>query len=186
MLITPFAQTLPSMPLYNKAFCTMLIFTDPLGFRTNWGPTHLVVSDDRKNIWQDFASRRGCHRAKCSKKKSFRDDRAYCETPLLHPPVLPRPSAWKPPQIASWDLFEKEEVEKVQCYCNCFSPQAPWWIILNFSWKGLSDGCSIVDPALVKIPMMALCRLKACGCVQEYVPYRPSFPGIGRCHFQFS
>ena len=50
MLITPFAQTLPSMPLYNKAFRTMLIFTDPLGFRTNWGPTHLVVSDDRKTF----------------------------------------------------------------------------------------------------------------------------------------
>jgi len=42
---------------------------------------------------------------------------------LLSYPGLQLESPHKlPPGIS----LKRREVEKVQCYCNCFSPQAPW------------------------------------------------------------
>ena len=144
-----------------------------MGFRTNWGPTHLVVSDDRRTFGKILPPKEDVIEPSVAGKSLFETTELIVKplsSTLLSYPGLQLESAHKlPPGIS----LRRRDVEKVQCYCKCFSPQAPWWIILNFSWKGLSDGCSIVDPALVKIPMIALCRLKACGCVQEYVPYRP-------------
>jgi len=85
-----------------------------------------VVSDDRRTFGKILPPEEDVIEPSVARKSLFETTELIVKplfSTLVSYPGLQLESPHKlPPGIS----LKRREVEKVQCYCNCFSPHAPW------------------------------------------------------------